>query len=123
MAHFAELDESNVVVRVVVISNEDILDADGNESEQLGVDLCSRLFGGGNWKQTSYNGNFRRRYGGIGFTYDPDGDVFIEPPVFPSWILNDSYDWVAPVPEPEGDYEWNEETLSWVLRPTPEPAP
>ena len=80
MAHFAEIDESNKVLRVIVVSNNDIIDQDGNESEQLGKDLCSRLLGG-NWMQTSYNGNFRGIYAGIGYTYDIDNDVFVAPAI------------------------------------------
>lgn len=80
MAHFAEIDESNKVLRVIVVSNNDIIDQDGSESEQLGKDLCSRLLGG-NWIQTSYNGNFRGIYAGIGYTYDIDNDVFVAPAI------------------------------------------
>jgi hypothetical protein len=80
MAHFAEIDGSNKVLRVIVVSNNDIIDQNGNESEQLGKDLCNRLLGG-SWIQTSYNGNFRGKYAGIGDTYDPVLDVFVSPPV------------------------------------------
>lgn len=79
MAHFAQLDENNVVLQVIVVHNNECLDADGNESEAVGVAFCQNLLGG-NWKQTSYNGNMRGRYAGIGYTYNPTLDVF-EPPV------------------------------------------
>jgi len=79
MAHFAQLDENNVVLRVIVVHNNECLDADGNESEAVGVAFCQNLLGG-NWKQTSYNGNMRGRYAGTGYTYNPTLDVF-EPPV------------------------------------------
>lgn len=79
MAHFAKLDESNVVEIVIVINNE-ILMIDGEENEQLGINFCKSLFGENtNWKQTSYNNNFRGVYAGIGFTYDFENDVFIAP--------------------------------------------
>ena len=80
MAHFAEIDESNKVLRVIVVSNNDILDENGGESEQIGKDLCNRLLGG-NWVQTSYNGNLRGIYAGIGYTYDMDNDVFVAPAI------------------------------------------
>ena len=79
MAHFAQLDENNVVLQVIVVHNNECLDADGNESEAIGVAFCQNLLGG-NWKQTSYNGNMRGVYAGIGYTYNPTLDVF-EPPV------------------------------------------
>ena len=80
MAHFAELDSSNVVLRVLVVSNDDITDDNGQEQESLGVAFLQGLLGADTrWVQTSYNGNFRGRYAGIGFTYDPDTDEFVEP--------------------------------------------
>ena len=78
MAHFAELDENNVVTRVLVINNNELLDADGQELEQKGIDFCVNLFGG-KWIQTSYNANFRGVYAGIGYTYDPLLNIFIAP--------------------------------------------
>jgi len=80
MAHFAKLDENNVVLQVIVVHNNDCKDAVGNESEAVGVAFCQSLFPGTNWKQTSYNGNMRGMYAGIGYTYNPALDVF-EPPV------------------------------------------
>jgi hypothetical protein len=80
MAHFAEIDQDNKVLRVVVVANKDTADENGNEVEQIGKDFCNRLLGG-NWVQTSYNGNFRGKYAGIGDTYDPVLDVFVAPPV------------------------------------------
>jgi hypothetical protein len=78
MAHFAQLDENNKVIQVVVLSNDFISDENGNEVEALGVGFLSGLIGG-TWKQTSYNGNFRGSYAGVGFTYDADNDVFVAP--------------------------------------------
>ena len=77
MAHFAELDENNIVKRVIVVANEDILDENGQESEQKGIDLCHNMLGG-NWKQTSYNHNFRGRYAGVGWLYDEENDMFVD---------------------------------------------
>ena len=126
MAHFALLNEANVVVKVIVISNDDMVDEDGNESEALGATVCEAIAGAGRWVQTSYNRNFRGRLAGVGFTYDADNDVFIapKPEEFPSWVLNGNFDWEPPVSPPEGSYSWNEETQTWDAIPTPEePAP
>lgn len=116
MAHFAELDENNVVLRVIVVSNADTSTPDGNEVEEIGVAFCQRLFGG-NWKQTSYNGNFRKHYAGIGYTYDAALDAFIAPKPFPSWTLNaQTADWEPPMVYPTDGklYQWDEATTSWV---------
>ena len=118
MAHFAELDSQNVVLRVIVIANEECLDSDGTESEQAGITFCKQLFGQDTtWVQTSYNSNFRKQYAGVGFTYDADLDVFLRPQPYPSWILDSQYEWISPVPKPDLDnkYEWDESTLTWVL--------
>jgi len=116
MAHFAELDENNTVIQVIVINNNELLE-DGVELEAKGIAFCQSLFGG-NWVQTSYNANIRKKYAGIGFTYDPIRDAFISPKPYTSWILNeDTHLWEPPVPYPEDGnrYIWNEETLSWDL--------
>lgn len=123
MAHFARLDENNIVTMVTVVSNDDMIDQNGNEVEVLGVAVCESVVGAGPWIQTSYSGSFRKQYAGIGYTYDSDADVFISPSPFPSWVLNDDYDWEPPVPKPEGDYTWNEETQTWDQIPNEEPAP
>lgn len=120
MAHFAELDSNNVVLRVIVVSNQDTSDANGVEKEYLGKAFCERLFGG-NWVQTSYNNKFRKRYAGIGYTYNSDLDAFITPQPYPSWTLdNTTCDWVAPVPMPNDgkSYSWDEATTSWVEIPS-----
>ena len=78
MAHFAELDENNIVQRVIVVHNNELLDENGIELEQKGIDFCTNLLGG-RWIQTSYNANFRGIYAGIGHTYDETLDVFIAP--------------------------------------------
>ena len=77
MAHFLELDESNIVIRGIVVHNDELL-IDGIENEQKGIDFCVAHYGG-RWVQTSYNANFRKNYGGIGWTYDESRDAFIEP--------------------------------------------
>jgi hypothetical protein len=116
MAHFAKI-EDGVVTQVVVVDNKDTADASGVEKEYIGAAFLERLLGG-TWKQTSYNGNIRGRYAGIGFTYDADLDMFIAPKPFPSWSLDANGDWQAPTPSPTSDnpeisYRWNEETQSW----------
>jgi hypothetical protein len=119
MAHFAQLDDNNVVTQVIVVANEELL-LDGVESEIKGVIFCKSLFGEDTkWKQTSYNGNFRKNYAGIGYTYDVANDWFYAPQPYPSWTLDTDARWQAPVPYPTIDpenpkfYTWNEETLSW----------
>lgn len=116
MAHFAELDANNVVLRVVVIGNADTADANGVEKEHIGAAFCEKLFGG-TWKQTSYNGNMRKRYAGIGYTYNADLDAFVAPKPFPSWTLDSTTaDWQAPVAMPVNEgkrYAWNEATGAW----------
>lgn len=113
MAHFAELDKNNVVLRVVFVSNEDCLD-NGVESEEVGSLLCSSLLGG-RWIQTSYNGTFRKNYAGIGFIYDTARDAFISPQPFQSWLLSeDTCQWSPPVERPlDGLWIWDEELLNW----------
>ena len=116
MAHFAQLDENNVVTQVIVVANAECLDASGVESEAVGAGFCAGLFGG-IWKQTSYNGNMRKNYAGIGYTYREDIDAFVVPKPYASWVLNnDTAQWEAPVPYPDDGktYVWDETTLSWV---------
>lgn len=122
MAHFAKLDDNNIVTQVVVISNDDTSDANGVEKEYIGAAFCERLFGG-TWKQTSYNNNFRKRYAGIGYKYDADLDMFITPQPFASWTLDGNGDWQPPTPMPEEDalYVWDEDLQSWVDQTPPQP--
>lgn len=118
MAHFAQIDENNIVLQVVVISNADLLDNKGKEQESIGIQVCKSIFGADtNWVQTSYNGNFRKKYAGIGDKYDSSADVFYWPTApFPSWTLDSNYEWQPPIPRPEDGkiYEWVESSLSWV---------
>ena len=117
MAHFAQLNEQNIVTQVIVVANEELL-LDGIESEEKGVAFCQSLFGG-TWKQTSYNGNIRKNYAGIGDNYDSDRDAFIALQPYPSWTLvEETCRWVSPVSYPTDGkyYNWNESTLTWVER-------
>ena len=123
MAHFAKLGLNNEVIGAHVVDNVKLLDADGNEQEQIGIDYLLGVHGGGTWVQTSYNTfggehlyggtPFRKNYAGVGYSYDTDRDAFILPKPYPSWILNeDTCNWEAPVPYPDDGkrYSWNEET-------------
>ena len=94
MAHFAQIDNNNVVIQVVVIANQELLE-DGVESESKGIEFCQQLFGG-NWIQTSYNGNIRKNYAGIGYTYDAVRDAFI-------------------APEPDNATGFDEATCQWIV--------
>lgn len=116
MAHFAELDQQGTVLRVLVVNNAELMDG-GVESETKGVAFLSKLYGHPNWKQTSYNGNRRKRYAGKGMRYDAELDAFIPQRPYPSWTLDPvSCDWVAPSPQPSdgGSYQWDEGSLAWV---------
>lgn len=120
MAHFAKLNENNLVTQVIVVHNNELLDENGQESEAKGAAFCQSLFGG-TWIQTSYSGSFRKNYAGVGFTYDSERDAFIPPKPFASWILNEeTAQWEAPTPMPQDDqpYAWNEETTSWIILET-----
>jgi hypothetical protein len=115
MAHFAELDSNNVVLRVVVVDNKDTADAQGVEKEHIGAAYLERLLGG-TWKQTSYNGNLRKNYAGAGYTYNADIDAFVAPKPFPSWTLDADAQWQPPVPMPQDDkmYSWDEAAQAWT---------
>ena len=132
MAHFAQLDENNVVTQVIVVSNDDCSDANGTESESIGVAFCQKLLGANtNWKQTSYNGNMRVRYAGIGYSYNASLDAFVPTQPYASWTLNnETADWDAPITQPTlteeqrtagSFYKWDEDayqadnTTGWVL--------
>ena len=104
MAHFAEIDSTNTVLRVIVVADE---------HEANGAEWCNSLLGG-TWVQTSYNNRIRKQYAGIGFAYDVDADVFIAPQPFLSWTLDSNHDWQPPTPKPEGNFIWDESELSWV---------
>lgn len=118
MAHFAKLDENNVVVEVCVVNNMDVLNLPFPASEPVGIQFLTNWQGyPSKWKQTSYNNSFRKYYAGIGFTYDEQRDAFIPPKPFPSWVLNeDLLVWEPPITYPEdgGMYIWDENTGSWA---------
>lgn len=107
MAHFAEIDNNNIVQRVLVVDNE---------QEHRGQEfLANDLELGGRWIQTSYNGNFRKQYAGIGYYYDETKDIFVKPQPYPSWTLDENSDWQPPVARPDEISFWNEETLTWQI--------
>ena len=120
MAHFAELNDDNVVLRVIVINNNVILDKDNKESEELGIAFCKSLYGNDtNWKQTSYNSTTRKNFAGIGGTYDAEKDAFIPIKPFPSWVLDEDCKWKSPVDypsdaDPKKMYIWDEEKTEWA---------
>jgi hypothetical protein len=106
MAHFAEIDENNIVQRVLVIDNE---------QEHRGQEFLADDLGlGGRWIQTSYNGNFRKQYAGIGFYYDETKDIFVSIQPFQSWTLDENNDWKAPIEQTDQLTYWDEEILSWI---------
>jgi hypothetical protein len=133
MAHFASLDENNIVTQVIVVANEDTSDSNGVEVEEIGVAFCKKLLGADTrWKQTSYNGNFRVRYAGIGYSWNEELSAFIPPQPFASWVLdNTTADWESPIgPAPalteaeveaRSFYKWDEENLEWVIETPPAP--
>ena len=115
MAHFAKL-ENNLVTQVIVVNNNELLNENGIEQESKGIAFCQSLFSG-EWKQTSYNGNIRKNFAGIGMIYDPIRDAFIGEQPFTSWILDENTcQWKAPIDMPNDGkrYGWNEQTLTWV---------
>ena len=145
MAHFAQLDDKNIVTRVIVVNNDDITDSNGNEIESIGVAFCQKLLGADtNWKKTSYNRNIRGNYAGVGATYMANvatmgvgsTDIFIAPQPYPSWSIGvGTAQWYAPIDGPPDltvseqnarkSYTWDEDaynadsgspkTVGWVL--------
>jgi len=117
MAHFAKIGIDNTVLEVLVVNNVDCMTPQGEEKEEIGVEFLKKLTGHESWKQTSYNGSFRKRYAGHGYTYNSELDAFVPPKPYASWTLdNDTAAWKPPTPMPttEGKtYTWNESTLSW----------
>jgi hypothetical protein len=106
MAHFARIDENNIVREILVVDNS---------QEHRGQEfLANDLQLGGRWIQTSYNNNFRKQYAGIGYTYDETKDIFVSPQPFPSWTLDENWDWKAPKERQNELCYWDEETLDWI---------
>ena len=109
MAHYAWLDENNIVVNVTVGVDETEL-INGLDTETFYSQAT-----GYNIKRTSYNNNIRKQYAGIGYSYDLVANVFIAPQPYPSWSLDNNFDWQAPIAMPtEGEWYWNEDTISWI---------
>ena len=107
MAHFAELDENNIVIRVIRVY-------DAHEAD--GENWCHD-FAGGRWKQTSYNNNIRYNYAGIGYVFDADADAFYAPQLYPSWSLDETYTWQPPTPYPTDGavHVWDEANVKWSV--------
>ena len=143
MAHFAKLDDNNVVLQIDVVMDSDCLDGSGNESESVGITFLNNLTGHSNWKQTSYNTYrnahkdggtpLRKNYAAVGGTYDSTNDCFWSPKPFPSWVKNlTTARWDAPIGDPRDlteeevndpvnvhTFSWNEENQSWDLKSYP----
>ena len=118
MAHFAELNSSNEVLRVIVVSNDDVNANGGDQhadAETFVTTIVPHSTGGVAWKQCSYNNNFRKQYAGKGYTYDSSKNKFISDKPYPSWSLDASDDWQAPVDKPDDGkiYYWNETDRKW----------
>jgi len=129
MASFAKIGLNGKVIEVISVHNNELLDSNGVEQENIGIDFLTKLTGWAIWKQTSYNTvggihksggtPLRKNHAGIGYTYDEDRDAFIPPKPYTSWVLNeDTCLWKAPVAYPtDGQkYSWNEENQSWTLQ-------
>jgi hypothetical protein len=116
MAHFAQIDENNIVQQIIVVSNENCGNLDFPESELIGQGFINSIGLEGNWKQTSYNATFRKRYAGLDDVYDESRDAFLPIKPFPSWVLNEETClWNSPIERPtDGNlYRWNEDEQSW----------
>jgi hypothetical protein len=116
MASFAKIGLNNKVIEVLSVNNEVLKDSNGVEQESIGIDFLTKLTGYPLWKQTSYNGNFRKNHAGIGYTYDEDRNAFIPKKPFNSWVLNETTClWEAPIAKPNDDgiYTWNETIQNW----------
>lgn len=107
MSHWAEIDDNNIVLRVLVGDNND---PNGDEGYQWLIDNL-----GGRWIKTSFNHRIRKQFAGIGFTYDEEADVFVQPRPYASWHLDDNHDWQPPVPYPQDGqrYVWDENQITW----------
>ena len=117
MAHFAKIGLNNIVTEVLVVANRETMDSNGVEHESIGIEFLKTLTGHETWIQTSYNGNIRKNFAGIGYTYDSQRDAFIPPQPYPSWTLvEETCNWTAPVLYPaDGNmYRWDEATTNWV---------
>lgn len=119
MAHFAQLNENNEVINVIVVDNSDVT-SNGMTEEEAGISFLNSILPDRTWKQTSYNKAFRKNFAGIGFTYMESIDAFVSKKPYESWTLNETLGvWEAPSVKPEGDYIWDESTTSWVQGEAP----
>jgi hypothetical protein len=120
VAHFAKINETNIVTQIVVVNNNDVGNLEFPASEPLGQNFLAIFYGDKSvWRQTSYSGAFRKNFAGIGYFYDEKRDSFIAPQPYPSWLLNaETCRWQSPVPYPEDGnlYIWDEATQSWVVQ-------
>lgn len=121
MAHFAKI-ENGLVTQIIVVNN-DVVGTEFPASEPIGQTFIASLGLNGEWKQTSFNNNFRKQYANNGYTYDATADQFVADQPFSSWSLDANNDWQPPTPKPEGRYFWSEDTLSWVQPATSVEAP
>ena len=124
MAHFAKINESNIVTEVIVVNNDVIKDSSGTEQESLGVAFCTQIYGTGTYKQTSYNSNMRKNMATVGSTYDAARDAFIRPKIYSSWVLDESTcRWKPPIDHPSDSesiggnvlYQWDEPNINWKV--------
>ena len=115
MAHFAQI-EDGTITQVIVVSNDDCGGLEFPESEPVGQEFIASVGIEGEWLQTSYNHNFRGRYAGIGYSYDSERDMFIEPQPFPSWTTDENGVWKPPVDMPSDGkiYVWDENSQQWI---------
>lgn len=118
MAHFAKINNENIVEQIISINDQNCCGGQYPESESCGQEYIASIGLQGIWKQTSYNNNFRKRYAGIGFKYDSELDIFIGPKPFNTWIFSlEDQDWIAPIPFPQDGqkYYWDDILNNWVL--------
>ena len=116
MAHFAQIDENNIVQQIIVVDNKNCENLEFPTSEPIGQKFISSIGLEGNWKQTSYNSTFRKRYAGLNDVYDESRDAFIPEKPYASWSLNEtSCLWKAPIERPDDGkkYIWNEDVINW----------
>jgi hypothetical protein len=120
MAHYAFINSDNVVVKVIVGVDETVTQLDNGVEVGGSSEAWEQFYENQSWhsgltcKRTSYNGNIRKQYCGVGFTYLADADVFVAPKPFPSWTLDSNHDWQPPIPKPEGNYAWFEPNQVWI---------
>lgn len=118
MANFAELNENNIVTNVLYVNNSNCLDSNGIEQEQIGISYLKNIFGQDKkYVQTFFSASSRKMLAGIGYVYNVEHDLFHESQPYPSWSLDENFDWKPPTPMPndENKYIWDESTVAWVI--------